>query len=200
MADTSLPVTPGSGVNVNGFTTTDGDFNQAVVIIDPNTGTTHKITSGSTGSAVPAAANYTGLQARTTLPSAATAGNTVGATADKFGRQVFVPGTLRDLVGTQATTISNSTTETTIVTAAASVFNDLTALIVSNTSATPTRVDFRDTTAGTVLFSLQIPGNDVRGITFTRPIPQTTANTNWTAQSSVAVTDLRVYAVFDKNA
>jgi hypothetical protein len=37
MADTSLPVTPGSGVNVDGFLVTgNGNFRQAIVIADPS--------------------------------------------------------------------------------------------------------------------------------------------------------------------
>jgi len=136
----------------------------------------------------------------TALPTAATTPNSTPSLGDKFGRQVVIPGTVRDLVGTQTTTISASTTETTIVTAAASTFNDLTAITVANTSTTPVRVDFRNTTAGSVIFSLYIPGSDVRGITFQRPVPQASVNTNWTATSSASVTDLRVFAVYDKNA
>ena len=135
----------------------------------------------------------------TALPTAATATNFTNAVSDKFGRQVVVAGTIRDLVGTQTTTISASTSETTIVTAAASTFNDITALVCSNTSATAARIDFRDTTAGSVLFSVYVPAGDVRGVAFQRPVPQTTVNTNWTAQSSASVTDLRIYATFDKN-
>lgn len=155
--------------------------------------------SSATGSAVPANAFYQGVNPQTALPTAATAGNLTGATADKFGRQVVIPGTVRDLVGSQTTTITASTTETTIVTAAASTFNDITTLLVNNTSATAVRVDFRDTTAGTILFALYIPAGDVRGFCPPRPLPQTAVNTNWTAQCSASVTDVRIYAVFDKN-
>ena len=136
----------------------------------------------------------------TALPTAATTPNSTPSLGDKFGRQVVIPGTVRDLVGTQTTTISASTAETTVVTAAASTFNDLTAITVANTSTTPARVDFRNTTAGSVIFSLYVPGSDVRGITFQRPVPQASVNTNWTATSSASVTDLRVFAVYDKNA
>jgi hypothetical protein len=121
-------------------------------------------------------------------------------TADLAGRQIANLGQVRELRSKQTTTISASTSETTIVTAAASTFNDLVALIISNTSATAARVDIRDTTAGTILFSLYVPAGDMRG--FSLPgvsIPQTTVNTNWTAQSSASVTDLRVFAVFEKN-
>jgi hypothetical protein len=154
-----------------------------------------------TGGAVPASASYMGADAATALPTAATAGNIVGLMADKFGRPVSLISTIRDLVGTQTTTISASTAETTIVTAAASVFNDLIMLIVTNTStATTTRIDFRDTTAGSVLFSLiSIGGQQPVGFALPTPIPQTTVNTNWTAQCATSTTDIRIYAVFAKN-
>jgi hypothetical protein len=157
---------------------------------------------GATGAAVPANADYLAGNAITTLPTAATAGNLTGVSVDKFGRQVVLPQTTRDNIGTQTTTIS-TTTETTIVTAAASIFNDLLALIVSNTAASgsDTRIDFRDTTGGTVLFSLMSRGGQ-QPVGFTLggvAIPQTSVNTNWTAQLASAVTDIRIYAVFAKN-
>lgn len=156
---------------------------------------------GATGAVVPAGATYKGGIAKTALPSAASDGNLTGAMVDKFGRQVAIVGTIRDLVGTQTTTLSASTAETTIVTAAASVFNDLVMLIISNTSTgTNTRIDFRDTTAGTVLFSLQSNGGQPPvGFALPVPIPQTSVNTNWTAQCATSTTDVRIYAVFAKN-
>ena len=139
---------------------------------------------------------------RTTLPTAVSDGQRVNSIADKFGRVVSVLGTVRDLRGTQTTTISNSTSETTIVTAGATgVFNDIIMLLVSNTSAsTNTRIDFRDVTGNTVIFSLQSPANQTVG--FAVPgtsIPQTTAANNWTAQCGTATTDIRIWAVFEKN-
>lgn len=158
------------------------------------------VAGDATGSAVPANAYYDAGLAKTALPTAASDGNLTGVMMDKFGRQVVLPVTIRDLVGTQTTTISASTTETTIVTAAASTFNDLLLLVCSNTSATAARLDFRDTTGGSVLFSIYVPAGDVRGFSLGGvPIPQTSVNTNWTAQSSASVTDLRIYAVWVKN-
>jgi len=156
---------------------------------------------GTAGAAVPATASYDAGLAATALPTAESSGDLVGNMVDKFGRQVMLVSTLRDLVGTQTTTISNSTSETTIVTAAASVFNDLVMLIISNTSASSnTRIDFRDDTAGTVLFSLQSNGGQPPvGFALPTPIPQTAVNKNWTAQCASAVTDVRIYAVFAKN-
>jgi len=152
-----------------------------------------------TGSAVPTSAYYQGGLAQTALPTAATAGNLTGKLSDKFGRSVVLNNAFRDIVASQTTTISASTAETTVITAAASIFNDLSAIWVSNTSTTAARVDFRDTTAGSVLFQLYVPGGDIRGVSFNTPFPQTSVNTNWTAQSSASVTDLRITALYIKN-
>lgn len=140
------------------------------------------------------------IQARLSNPTAAADGNGVVQFADKLGRIVAQLGQARDLRGKQNTTITASTSEATIVTAAASTFNDLVALVISNTSATPVRLDVRDTTGGTVLFSLEVPASDTRGFVLTgSSIPQATVNTNWTIQSSASVTDLRILSIFEKN-
>lgn len=114
------------------------------------------------------------------------------------GNPVIV-NSARGNVGTQRTTISASTAETTIVTAAAGVLNDVYYLKISNTSSTGLRVDLRDTTAGTIIDDYYVPANDTRGFSLTVPVPQTTANTNWTAQCSASVTDVRITAYFIKN-
>jgi len=135
------------------------------------------------------------------LPAKAAQWNPVRQIGDMFGRQVVLTNAMREMVGTQTTTISASTTETTIVTAAAGIYNDIVAFIISNTSAaTSTRIDFRDTTAGTILFSLQsIGGAAPVGFILPVPWPQTTQNTNWTAQCATSTTDIRVTALFIKN-
>lgn len=144
----------------------------------------------------------TALWARTGLPNdVAPPNNPVRPYADPFGRQVVLPVANRELILTQGTTISASTSETTIGTAYAGGFLDLVMLIISNTStATNTRIDIRDKTSGTVLFSLQSVGGAAPvGFALPVPIPQTTANNNWTAQCGTSTTDIRVYAVFVKN-
>ena len=142
-----------------------------------------------------------GFVGRTTLPTAVTDGQRANGISDVCGRQIINLGTVRGLRGTQTTTITSSTGETTIVTAAASTFNDLVMLIVSNTAnGTSTTIDFRDTTGGTVIFSLRAPANSTNG--FAIPgyaIPQTTANTNWTAQCGTSTNNIRIFAVFEKN-
>lgn len=157
---------------------------------------------GATAATAPAGATQSGALGKTALPTAVSDGQLVGMMADKFGRPVVLVGSIRDLTATQTTTISASTSETTIVTAGASgILNDLVMLIISNTStATNTRIDFRDATAGTILFSLQSNGGQPPvGFALPVPIPQTTAANNWTAQCATSTTDVRVYAVYVKN-
>lgn len=156
---------------------------------------------GATAATAPTGATYEGTRGTTALPTAVSDGQLVGAMADKFGRQVVVGGAIRDLRGSQTTTISASTSETTIITAgAAGIFNDLVMVVVSNTSASATRVDFRDATAGTIIFSLYSPAGQPAGFSLPgQSIPQTSSANNWTAQSSASVTDLRIFCVYEKN-
>lgn len=119
---------------------------------------------------------------------------------DRFGRAVTVPHGSRELIADQYTTISSSTSETTIVTAGPGV-NDLLFVLVTNTSAsTDTRIDFRDSTGGTIRFSLRsIGGQPSVGFQLPAAITQTTANTNWTATCATSTTDVRIFALYVKN-
>ena len=135
------------------------------------------------------------------LPAKAGPWNPARVLGDSFGRQIVLPHASRDLLTTQATTISASTVETTILTGAPGVFLDPFLLIISNTSAsTNTRIDLRDETAGTVLASLQsIGGAAPIGFAPPIPIPQTKQGANWTLQCATSTTDIRVYACAVKN-
>lgn len=127
-----------------------------------------------------------------------TSGDRAHFITDLGGRQVTVPHQVRELLVKQTTTISN-TTETTILTGAASTFHDLVFLMITNTSSSATRVDIRDDTGGTVMFSVAIAANGGAVIPFPVAIPQTTLADNWTAQLSGAVTDIRILAIAVKN-
>jgi hypothetical protein len=153
--------------------------------------------NSATGSAVPANAFYKGLLAQTANPSAASAGNLVGALADKLGKQVVV-GSIRDLKVNQITTITTSTAETTVLTAVASTFLDVYGAIVTNTSATAVTVAFKDSTGGTTQFNIAVPAGETRGFMLpeSAAIKQGTVNNNWTATTqsvtSVIITMLAV--------
>ena len=135
-----------------------------------------------------------GAEARTSTPTAVGNGDAVRLQADKAGRLVTTPFAPRDLVTRNNITLS-STTETTLIAALAGTFRDLTHLTLTNTSSTAVRVDIRDSTGGTVRLSMMLAA-DGGGAVIPFPVPykQTTANNNWTAQLSGAVTDVRISA------
>jgi len=139
--------------------------------------------------------------AKTANPTAVADGDVVNALHDKLGKQIVVPA-IRDLKGVQATTITSSTAETTIVAAAgAGVFADLYALILSNRSATGIYVTIKDATAGTTRAVIYAPANDVRGFALDAgsAIPQAAANANWTATCSASIASLEVTALYVRN-
>lgn len=129
------------------------------------------------------------------IPTAVTNGQRVNANYDLEGRALIAFADRSQIVDGGAITIS-TTTETTILAAgAAGIFNDLTLLMLTNTSSTAVRVDIRDATAGTVKFSVALAANGGAIIPFNLvPRNQTTAANNWTAQLSAAVTDIRILA------
>jgi hypothetical protein len=108
---------------------------------------------------------------------------------DSLGRTIVKLNQIREMEDANFTTIS-TTTETTIVAALASTQNDLQGFLISNTSASATRVDIRDSTAGAIRFSFNVAG----GATLFVPAraKQATQNTNWTIQLGTAVTDVRI--------
>jgi hypothetical protein len=138
--------------------------------------------------------------ARTTNPTAVAAGDRVDLFADDLGRSVVYPIAPRDGIVVGSRISLTSTTETTLVAATASTFHDLVMLVMSNESATEVRVDFRDTTGGTVLFSIDLAGDGGGAvIPFRVPWPQATVNTNWTAQCSAGVSTVYVSALCVNN-
>lgn len=101
----------------------------------------------------------------------------------------------------QITTITSSTSETTVLTAAASTFHDVYGIIVTNTSATATEVHFKDDTAGTTRFTLSAPANDTRGfmLPIDAAIPASATNDNWTATCVDSVASIIITVLAVKN-
>jgi hypothetical protein len=123
-------------------------------------------------------------------------------TLDKFGRQLMLPHTVRELVTSQAATITaNNSTEVTIITAGPSdTFNDVVAIIATNISATASQLDIRDQTGGSIITSLYVPAGDMRGLALGGVlIPQTSPGNNWTAKCGASITSMLVWALYVKN-
>lgn len=139
--------------------------------------------------------------ARNAAPAATSNGNRIDLYSDLAGRPVVTVGAPRELKAWQQTTITSSAAETTIVTAGGSgVFNDLTSLTFSNSSATATLITLKDSTAGTTRSiislaggqNLVIPMVDGNGV-------QSSSNANWTVTCGTSVASIYVTAQFNKN-
>jgi hypothetical protein len=106
----------------------------------------------------------------------------------------------RTAKGQQQTTITSSTSETTIVTADATYFLDLYGLILTNTSATVTKVTIKDATSGTTRAVLEVPPTDTRGFMLRSldAMGQSAINNNWTATCGTSVAALEVTALYLK--
>ena len=183
--------------NPNGQATS---ANSAPVVIASDQSAISANPSTATGSTAPAAAAYQGGVAKTSLPSPASDGNLTGIMVDKFGRQVVIPNGIRELVlpMTQLT-LTSTTAETSLIPAVASTFLDLLSVIVINTSATATQVDFRDSIGGTVRLSLLVPAGDTRGVVFSTPMVQNTSNNAWTATCGTSVASIIITGSYIKN-
>lgn len=140
------------------------------------------------------------FQAKTANPTAAADGNGVVPITDKLGKQVVV-GSIRDLKADAALTLTSTTTETTLIAAIASTFNDVYGLIVTNISALACEVIFRDVTAGTPRFSINVPAAETRGFMLSESAAykQATVNTAWTAQCGTSVASIKISALYVKN-
>lgn len=112
--------------------------------------------------------------------------------------QVVIPAA-RLSVGDQTTTITSSTAATTIVTAVAATFLDLTSLVLTNISATGTEVQLLDDDGTTVRAVFYVPANDVRGIVFSTPFTMPTVNKTWKLKTVTSIASLKITAQFIKN-
>ena len=108
----------------------------------------------------------------------------------------------RDALGVQQTTITSSTAETTIVTAAGGgISADLYGLIITNTSSTYTKVTIKDTTSGTTRMVFSVPAQETRGFSVpaVAAIAQSAANNNWTATCGTSVASIELTALIVRN-
>jgi hypothetical protein len=140
-----------------------------------------------------------GGEARTTLPTAVGDGDVVRSMHDKLGRTIVAPYSTR-LLTVHNRIVLTTTSETTLIAQAASTFHDLVFLSFSNQSATLVRVDIRDSTTGTIRYSITLAANGGGAIVkFPVPLTQAAVNTNWTAQLSGAVTSVYITGIAVKN-
>jgi len=168
------------------YDSASGTSMTAVYASVSGTGATAAQFQGNAASGAATVGNPLGMggRAATASPTAVDDGDRVETMMSKFGQPVTMPQALPDDVTKTSTTITG-TSETTILTAGgAGVFWDIDLIFVSNPDAnTDIEVSFRDSTGGIVVWN----GGAARGMggyvtPFPVPLPQLTANSDWTAQ------------------
>ena len=117
---------------------------------------------------------------------------------DKFGRQVVLPQAMRDLVAYVGTTITSTNSATNILTGAASVFNDIASLTITNSSGTATLLTLSDGTNSYIFSAGAGPGWGIT-IPFSPPLPASSVNTNWTLACGTSVASIYVVVGYVKN-
>lgn len=93
----------------------------------------------------------------------------------------------------------SSTAETILINATPGYYCDIISLVIINTSASPTKVDFRDSPAGTIRMSLYVPGGDTRGISLVTPLPQAVADYAWTVENNAGVSSITISGTYITN-
>lgn len=123
--------------------------------------------------------------ARVTLPTVVPDGRPVTPMNDTIGRQVAAGACPRDLVVQQQTTITNSTSETTILSAISGFHADITSLDITDATSTAVTITIKDSTAGTTRAIYDLAANGGIAKLWMTPFMQAAAvNNNWTATLS----------------
>lgn len=140
-----------------------------------------------------------GVRNDTLLDTTNTTADYTQLSTDIKGR-VMTAGAPRALKGIQQTSVSNTTSETTIITAIASTFLDVYGIILANTGASTTKVTIKDATAGTTRIIIEVPTLETRGfmLPVDSAVPQSAVNNNWTVTCGTATTNLEVTAMYVK--
>lgn len=110
--------------------------------------------------------------------------------------EITMLGHARSRIVRNAITLSNTTETTLLAAGGENTCCDLTFLAITNTNTlTPTRVDIRDSTGGTVQLCLMIEAGKTLVMPFSVPYLQATFNAPWTAQLGTAISSVRISAV-----
>ena len=113
--------------------------------------------------------------------------------ADVDGLQIVKPFTANgDILVERLSNTDGASTASTVFGATVSARNCITTIAVYNDSTTGGYIDFRDGTAGTILFTLPLPAKGGAVTNFPLPLRQTTANTAFAFDVSAALTTVYV--------
>ena len=141
------------------------------------------------------------VQSRTTLPEGVLNGGSSAPLADKYGRQVMLPYTVRELITTAQASVTTGT-PTTLIAGIAGTKLDLVFISLQNSSDAAITVTLKDD--GTTIRTFTVPVATTNGgvITYDLPIPwpQGTSGGTWNVDGpDVTGTTVTVDALFIKN-
>lgn len=137
-----------------------------------------------------------GCEARDTQPAAVDDGDVQLIQCDDRGRVITSPHCPRVLIAHNRIALTTTTETTLIATGGSGIFRDLFFLVASNEGTSEVRVDIADSTGGTDRLSLDLAANGGGAVlNMVVPLTQGTANNNWTATLSAAVSTVYLTAI-----
>jgi hypothetical protein len=136
-----------------------------------------------------------GLHAHNAAPAAVSANlDVTRMQGDMTGRAVVSVGAVVQSQDRNRVVLSN-TTETTLIAAVASARHVIHDLVIANLNTTnPVQVDLRDTTAGTIRATFQVPAGQSIPFSSTLGLAQGAVNTNWTVQATGTTPNVAISA------
>ena len=210
MSDSDVQITAGSGTKIDTRTvgpSTD-EHRQVMCIGDPNTAanvmivdatggsyTSGTVASGSADSGNPV---KVGARAENSLATATMVadGNRVDNIADLDGSLMVKPLVpFGDIIVTRVTDTGGTSTAFSAFPATVGARNYITSITVYNSSTTNGFLDIRDGTAGSVIYTIPLPGLGGATIPFLVPLRQPTANTALAYDVSAALSTVYISAV-----
>lgn len=140
--------------------------------------------------------------ARTTNPTAHSDGQMSAVSLDSLGRQIITPVQMRGLRMTAYATLTSGSgfgSETILLASGSGAYLDLMYMMGTNNSDAAVQIDFRASTGGTVLASLQIPAGGTAGVALPSPIPGPWTDHTWTIDApDITGTNVTISALFSK--
>jgi hypothetical protein len=144
-----------------------------------------------TGSAIPAAAQPAGFQARTSEQTATSNTDNTIAVVDKAGKQIVLPyANPENFVSGSAS--ATGTTSTSVITATTGLKTYITDVLVANTGSSTALVTIQNGNGGSTLLTTIAPAGGGSNIHLAVPIPTTSTNTAVYFAAGTATTTLYI--------
>lgn len=181
ITNTSFAVTQATAANLNATVVGSGNFTVVGDVADDSIDSGNPIKIGAFAEANPSTSVLVADGDRTNVH------------ADIDGMLLTKPYTsFGDILVERVSDTGGTSTASTVFGATSGARNMITTIAVYNDSTTNGFIDFRDGTAGTVLFTLPLPAKGGAVTNFPLPLRQTTANTAFAYDVSAALTTVYI--------